>query len=387
MIQLNPDNLVRVELTAKEQKTLLKYCQSIDRDIYNRIMNAPNGVLNLFLEDCQYLRGCIQLEIERITIPKVQNILGKVFNKLSTSPITQSITEEIEKHDYKSIDDLNDHLQGFMEKRNSTPDPEMGGLSPEQVSRLIYLKWDDENFPIKFNDSLELSDIKHSIFFFNTVTFLKTLLEMEKEKTATARGNLNRKTVKILFERLFFEEEYKEFTLKYNNVLNEMDVFPLHIIRVICEAAGLVHRRKDKFLVTQKHQKLLSDENAGKLYHLLFVTYFRKFNLAYQGRLPELQGVQQTIAYSFIRLMEICRDYQSIEGLQNEILLPAVLDEVEDELSGMIFVEWVIVARIIQPLEKFGLLECLHYKEQKGLGEIAKARKTKLFDKFIKMEW
>lgn len=49
MIQLNPDNMVRVELTAKEQKTLLKYCQSIDSDIYDRIQNTPNGVLNLFL--------------------------------------------------------------------------------------------------------------------------------------------------------------------------------------------------------------------------------------------------------------------------------------------------------------------------------------------------
>ena len=105
------------------------------------------------------LRGCIQLEMEQITIPKIQNILGGISNKLPTNPVTRSVAEEIEKHDFANIDDLNNHLQGFMAKQNTTPDPEMGGLSPEQVTRLIYSKWDYENFPLKFSAELEMSDL------------------------------------------------------------------------------------------------------------------------------------------------------------------------------------------------------------------------------------
>ena len=93
--------MVRVELTTKEQKTVLKHCQSIDRDIYDRIMNSSNGVLHLLIEDCHYLKGRIQFEMDRITIPKIQTILGRVFNKLSTNPITRSLAEEIEKHDLR----------------------------------------------------------------------------------------------------------------------------------------------------------------------------------------------------------------------------------------------------------------------------------------------
>ena len=180
MIQLNSNKMVRVELTPKEQKTLMKYCQSIDRGIYERIMYAPEGALNLLIEDCQYLRGCIQFEMERITIPKIQNILGRISNKLASNPVTRSVAEEIEKHDFANIDDLNNHLQGLMMERNAAPDPDMGGLSPEQVTLLIYSRWDREHFPLKFNAELEMSDLIRSSLFQNIRTLLNTLLEMEK---------------------------------------------------------------------------------------------------------------------------------------------------------------------------------------------------------------
>jgi hypothetical protein len=384
VIQLNPDNMVRVELTPKEQKTILKYCQSIDRGIYERIMYAPEGTLNLLLEDCQYLRGCIQLEMERITIPKIQNILGRISNKLAPNPITRSVAEEIEKHDFENIDDLNNHLQGFMQNQNTTPDPEMGGLSPEQVARLIHLQWDNSDFPLKFNSELKLSDLKQSPFFTNTTVFLKTLLEMENEKTATATGNLNRKFVKTVFDKLILEKGYKESTLKYNKVLNEVDVFPLHVIRIVCENAGLIHKRKNRFLFVKKHQDILSEEKAGELYHLLFNAYFRQFNLAYLDRMAELDCIQQTIAYSIYRLGEICKDYSDIEELYGEVFLPAVLQDIEEETTEYLKKEWFLIRRIIDPLVELGLLEC-KYIQEKYFNRMDQVRKTSLFDKFISL--
>lgn len=387
MIQLNPDNLIRVELTPKEQKTLLKYCQSIDRDIYDRIMNVSDGVLHLFIQDCQYLRGCVQLEMERITIPKIQNILGRISNKLATNPVTRSVAEEIEKHDFENIDDLNNHLQGFMAKQNTAPDPEMGGLSPEQVSRLIYSKWTDEHFPLKFNDNLETSDFKQSSLFQNVRTLLNMLLEMEKEKTATVRGNLNRKLVKAIHDKLILEKRDKEFVYHYKKIINEEDVFPLHIARVISECAGLIHKQKDRFLVKKKHQELLAEENAGKLYSLLFKTYFSMFNLSYLDGLPEAHSIQHTIPYSLLRLKELCKKDTSLEGLHSKILLPAVQKEVREELPKLVEADWIIRSRIIRPLKAFGLLECTYEKSKLAFSEITKCRKSPLYDKFMKVEW
>ena len=385
MIQINPDNMVRIELTPKEQKTVIQHCP-IDRDIYDRIQNAQNGVLHLLAEDCYHLKGCIQAGIQTAKKPKIQNILGTVFNKLSPNPIVKSIADEIEAQNFDNIDDLNDHLQGVMSSRNASPDPEMGGLSPEQVAKLIYSSWDDDKFPLKFNKQLKYSDVKDSDFFTNTTTFLKTLIEMEKEPTATARGNLNRKIVKILFDKIVLDEDYKRFTLQYNKVINDEDVFPLHIMRIVCEGAGLIHIRKNKFMVVKKYHDLISEERAGELYHMLFNSYFTKFNISYLDRLSEIESIQETIAYSIFRLGEIADRWIGIEDLAEQILLPSVRDEVRATLSEHVFIEWIICSRIIEPLQGLGLLKG-KYRGKKGDSEMKKVKKTRLFDRLIRVEW
>lgn len=386
MIQINPDNMLRIELTPKEIKTVLQYCHSIDDEMYDRIQNARNGVLHLLVEDCRFLKGCIDAGILTARKPKVKDILGTVFNKLSPNPNTRSIAEEIEGQDFDNIDALNEHLQDMMTIRNTSPDPEMGGLSPEQVNRLIYLPWDDNNFPLKFNKNLKLSDLKDSVFFTNTTIFLKTLIEMENEPTSTAKGNLNRKIVKILFDKLILDEDDKKFTLGYNKVINEIDVFPLHIVKIACESAGIIHKRKNKFLVIKKVQSLVSEEKAGELYHLIFNGYFTKFNIGYLDRLSDLHCIQNTIGYSFYRLKEIADSYIGVKDLVDTILLPAVRQEVIAELTKQMRIEWLLVARIIRPLEGFGLLEC-EYRKKEWRDEIVKVRKTRLFDKFVRKEW
>ena len=379
--------MVRIELTPKEHKTLLQHCQFIDRDIYDRIQNAHNGVLHLLVEECYYLKGAIQAGIQKANKPKIKNILGSVFNKLSPNPIVKSIADEIEAQNFDNIDDLNDHLQGMMSDRNKAPDPEMGGLSSEQVSRLIYSSWDDIKFPLKFNKELKYSDVKDSAFFTNTTIFLKTLIEMEKEPTATAKGNLNRKIVKVLFDKLIIDEDDRRFTLEYNKVLNEMDVLPLHIAKVVCEAVGLIHKQKNKFLVVKKYQSLVSEGKAGELYHLLFTGYFTKFNIGYLDRLFELECIQQTIAYSIFRLGEIADSWVGIDKLVKELFLPAVKKEIRAEIAERVGIEWTLYSRIIRPLEGFGLVECKYGKQNWRRSDVKKLKKTRLFDRFVGREW
>lgn len=386
MIQLNPNNMVRIELTSKEQKAILKHCQSLDRSVYDRIANARDGVLHLLIEDCQSLRECVHVEVDRAKKPKVQDVLGKLYNKLTPNPITRDIAEEISGHNFESLEDANELLQEMMDRRNTAPDAEMGGLSPEQVSRLIYLPWDDNNFPLKFNKELSCSDIKDSIFFTNTAIFLKTLVEMEKEPTATAGGSLNRKIVKKLFDTLILDEDDKRFVLGYNKVINEIDVFPLHVARIVCESAGIIHKRKNKFLVTKKYQNLLSEDKTGELYHLLFNAYFRKFNIGYLDVSPDWDCIQDTVAYSLHRIGEVACDNIDMEDLSNKMLLPAVKDEVNASLTPYTSIEWILSTRIVEPLQGFGLLECSYIKK-KWQSELATVRKTELFDKFIRVEW
>jgi len=50
------------------------------------------------------------------------------------------------------------------------------------------------------------------------------------------------------------------------------------------------------------------------------------------------------------------------------------------------FVEGIVSSRIMKPLVGFGLIECKFKKEKYG-SSIDEARKSKLFDKFVGVEW
>ena len=100
--------------------------------------------------------------------------------------------------------------------------------------------------------------------------------------------------------------------------------------------------------------------------------------------MTELNCIQQTIAYSFYRLGETCKDYRNIEELSDEVFLPAVLQEIEEEIVRHLKKEWFLIRRIIDPLVGFGLLECKYIQEE-HFNRMDQVRKTPLFDKFISL--
>jgi hypothetical protein len=278
----------------------------------------------------------------------------------------------------------NQTIQEIIDARNNRPDPEIGGLSPNQVYRLIHLPWEDNNFPIKFHKNIELSQLKDSVFFTNTKILLTTLLELKNIDTATAKRNLNRKVVQAVFDSLVLDSETRADILRFNKVINEDDVLPLNVVRIVCEEAKLILCRKKKFLVSSRGKELLQNDKAGQLYYELFNSYFKKFNTGYVDRLPALDCVQHTIGYSFYRLSRIADDFVNMEELFDEILLPTVRDEIREKLPPILKVEWLIESRIIGPLTGFGLLECR--SKEKRYREIVAVRKTALFDRFMRWE-
>ena len=276
-------------------------------------------------------------------------------------------------------------LNVLKEVYNNTPDPQMHGLTPNQVHGFIYIPWGDPYSPIKFNKDLSLTEVNSSIFFRNTRLFLQTLLEFHNEITATEKGNLNRAFVKVIFEELEFDEKEKILTKKYKKALNETDAGPLHIIKIVCEVGGLIKKRSKRFFVPKKYQHLLSDEKAGELYYLLFEIYFKKFNLGYCDGFPKVESIQITFDYSLYRLSKICDNYITMDKLYNEIFLPKVKEEIRKTRTIRREIGWLVEVRIIRHLVKFGLLEAI-YKKEKYLSRMEKVRKSSLFDKFLGWE-
>ena len=389
MIAINPNSIKTISLSSKERRALLEHSQAVERHIIGTISNSPSGRFSLLMSEFELFLTALRYETANAKTPKLQKIFGTLYNRLSMdfafTPIQKEITTDIQEHlqgkDFKSIEHLNAELKTSYDKRNS--DPEMGNLSPNQVSSLIYINWDDENCPMKFNKNLTPEDLKLSRFFNNTRLFLKTLIELSDEDTATTTGNLNRKLVKFVFDKLDIKADYRDTIIRYNKVLNEEDVFPLHIIRIVCEAGELIHKRSKKIVFKKNYHNLLSDENAGELYWFLFRAFFEGLNLGCLDRYPKATDLQETIGYSFYRLSTLCNEYKTIEELYRQILLPKVIGNIEKTDSPIIDKSGIIKTRIIKPLEEFGLVECQR-KGEKYYSEIEKVKKTELFDRFMK---
>jgi hypothetical protein len=72
----------------------------------------------------------------------------------------------------------------------------------------------------------------------------------------------------------------------------------LHVMRVVADLAGLVHKRNGKLHITRKAGKLLDDHGPAGIYPVLFETYVRRYNWGYSDRYQPLPFIQQSWAFT-----------------------------------------------------------------------------------------
>ena len=384
MVGFGKDKLILIQLSKEEQLGILKHCELLPPHIHRKIELATDGALYLMEGDADILNASLCYTSQEVNDENITTLFDGLINRI---PLSNEVTKHLDKFANPDCADpqvskkIWDEIE---EEKKTTPDPHRGDLTPQQIKRFQEYHWGNAEFPLQFSHNLSLKEVNQSMFFRNAKLFLNKLIEFKDKPTATAKGNLNRKFVKLMFDEMEMDEEYRDSTIRYNKVLNEDDVFPLHIIRIVCEGAGLIRIRSNKITVLKKYYSLLSEEKAGELYYQLFDAYFNKFNLSYLDGLQEMDGIQGTLDFSFYRLSVLCDNYQSIEDLFYEAFLPSIINEIEEESSEYVRKEWYLTSRIINPLVGFGLLEC-QYKKEKHHNRMERARKTPLYDKFISL--
>lgn len=71
---------------------------------------------------------------------------------------------------------------------------------------------------------------------------------------------------------------------RLHKVINEPDFLPLHIIRLLAEAAQLVRTQRGKLVATPLGKSMLSEARQGSLQAILFHLAFWHMDLGYFGR-------------------------------------------------------------------------------------------------------
>lgn len=260
------------------------------------------------------------------------------------------------------LDSLNEFLMQESDRHNSMPDPGMGGLSPEQVHNLLYSPWGEPGCLIQFNHELDLALLNTSPFFRQARMLLQAVVEAGGVK-ATATGKcLNRRFVEGLVPRMF-DGKTKKRVWDLSKKLDELDVWDLHIARVVCELAKLIRLQKTTFAVPKSKQGILADQAVGPLFKLLFLTYYRKFSLGYLIAYgPHVERVQSCMGYSLYRMGVVASDWVPVEDLPKLIFLPAVIKEITAVLEGYSYhsLNDVVESHALKPLIDWGFLEATH---------------------------
>ena len=237
--------------------------------------------------------------------------------------------------------------------------PEPGGREPLAafLQSLRWADWESATGPIRLSADLTLADLAEAVFFRNT-RILLAALAAEEGTAATATGNLNRVFVRALFDQFTLPEPFRLMTQRGCKVINERDVWPLHLVLVVSQCAGFVGLRKQRFRITRMGRALLPEGQAGALFRRLFLAYFRKFDLHYDFRLRDVPGIQSTMAAILWRLDTVARDWRPVRGLAPQILLPAVLRQlVAAKRSPYDTEEWILAGYVLEPLTDLGLIQ------------------------------
>jgi hypothetical protein len=296
------------------------------------------------------------------------------------------VRNTLQSREFADIDEANEALRHISEEHNRRSQSDLQGLSPLQVTKLIYLDWNTPDAGVSLSRGLDIENINSSELFTNARTFLRALNETGGAK-ATVAGNLNRKFVLQMAESMRWPPDYIEKMYDIRKVWNEEDLFPLHTLRIVTVLAGLARKYKGSFRITKRGQQFLNEKNGGLLFELLFRTFFRKFNLSYLDDHPECPGIQQTMGFSLYALGKYGDDWTTPAELAEKLFLPSVAAEIPFNDFGFDYATSLAKIRLLLPLERFGLVECRRPADAKSFfAPIEHVRKTPLFDNFIRFD-
>jgi hypothetical protein len=232
---------------------------------------------------------------------------------------------------------------------------------------------------IRIANDLNADEIAASAVARNTFILLRQAIE-RGGLPLTATGNLSRAVVAEMSKLIEWPDYNQADAFRLHKVINEPDFLPLHIVRMLAQAANFLRIHRGKLVATPLGRSMLSDARRGCLPAILFHLAFWHMDLGYFGR-GLFGSWPQSDAGIVLWSLSICAyDWQTSEKLTRLCTIPepAMFSGTWDRTP------YAMEARILRPLLWFGLLE--HRSEEMlgdRFGERHFYRKAALFDRLL----
>ena len=235
---------------------------------------------------------------------------------------------------------------------------------------------------IRIANDLSADEIADSPVARNTLILLRQAIE-RGGLPLTATGNLSRAVVAEMCTLIEWPDYDQADAFRLNKVINEPDFLPLHIVRMLTQAATLVRAQRGKLVVTPLGKSMLSDVRQGSLLAILFHFAFWHMDLGYFGR-GLLGSWPQADAGVVIWSLSVCsNEWQTSEKLTRLCTIP----EPAMFLGSWDRTPYAMEARVLRPLLWFGLLEQRSEKiPDSRFVERHYYRKAALFDRLFRFD-
>ena len=299
--------------------------------------------------------------------------------------IADEIAETAEEQPFFSLEDLNAFAKQQMNQRNRRMLDEFCGLSPEQMTHLLYKPFDSPE-TVYFNaDVASTRDTEIMRLFISLVEAIG-----ESGLKTTAKGNLPLKFCKAMAEQLRQADDEESGgirLLRIGGISSEVDLEVLHCTRLVAQLAGLIRKYRGKFVLTKKCKKMLVLGDYGNIYLELFKAYTTKFNWGYRDGYPEAGIVQHSFLYTLFLLASFGDTQQPQQFYEDKFLaaFPMALD-MFPESSYSTAEEEACRCYFLRSIDRFavffGLAE-LNLKPRKLYREKYRVRKSALLDRFV----
>jgi hypothetical protein len=240
-------------------------------------------------------------------------------------PWVRDVREALAGRDFSTVDELNEALQGVMAKRNRTPTDDFHGLTPEQMHRVLH-------FPFESPDVVVFADSLESVEGSPATLLVGAMVEAigENGLKPTATGNLPRQFCREARELLDEQAAFGENRIQ-GSINSETDFWPLHIVRVVAELAGLIRKYRGRLILSRDCRAMLARGGIEAVYHAYFPTYVQEFNWGYWDRRPDVHFLQSSFLFSLFLLDRYGDEWLPGEFYEDQFLraFPGVLDEAQ----------------------------------------------------------
>ncbi|MBX3178824.1 MAG: hypothetical protein KF886_15830 [Candidatus Hydrogenedentes bacterium] len=367
------DAELEVRLSEQEQLALAQ-------SLYSAIDSAPDS-------DTAFAISHLISRVAPLEIPDMSGEFDRsLFPPDMPDEICREIYERLHTGEFESLEDAFEAVEDIIYKHNAAPLDAYHGLSTEAAYHLVGNGWNEPGAIIQLRDNLPLEELAESHYYHNAMALMRALDE-EGGAKATARKNLNRSMVERMTREMRGERIAESLTVCNPKNRNETDIWPIHFVRVLLEAAKLIRLYKGKFQLTKLGRQFLDPARAGALQAHLFTAFVRSINIAYLDRAPEYAGVQATYPFILFAVRQIAAEEVGMEEFAQKIFLPAVEEEFEEHeyFSDRDFVARI---RVAEPLADFGLLTIKTINpEARYFDREETVRITPLFDRMIRFDF